>query len=204
MSEPGHAGGHAGLSTMGRKSGLSSVNQNTVRPPESAEGLGDLQLGDVVEHAPRSVDLGLAVAGRVPGEAQARRELVGEAEVDRGRRDVRVVGQRGHVLVLGPQPHLQREPAAERPFVLQEQADVVHRRLAGDDEAAIGQEVVAHDRVVAVRSRNAIERLPPEEVDHVARQARERVDPDAIELHAALYLVPAGRGERDRPVHLER
>ena len=101
------------------------------------------------------------------------------------------------------QPHLQREPAAERPFVLQEQADVVHRRLAGDDDAAVGQEVVAHDRVVAVRSRNAIELLPPEQVDHVARQARERVDPDAIELHAALYLVPAGRGKRDRPVYLE-
>ena len=28
MSVPGHAGGHAGLSTMGRKSGLSRVNQN--------------------------------------------------------------------------------------------------------------------------------------------------------------------------------
>ena len=45
---------------------------------------------------------------------------------------------------------------------------------------------------------------PQKQIDHVARPARERVDPDAIELHAALYLVPACRGECDRPVHLER
>ena len=67
----------------------------------------------------------------------------------------------------------------------------------------LGSHVVAANRVVAVASLHAREPLPPEQVDHVAGRARQRVDSHAIELHTALHLVSAGRGERDGPVYLE-
>ena len=55
-----------------------------VEPAVAAEQAArHLHLGDVVEHPPATVDLPVAVPLDVVGEAEARRELVGEAEVDR-------------------------------------------------------------------------------------------------------------------------
>ena len=114
---------------------------------------GQFQLGDVVEDAPAAVDLRLAVAADVPGEAGARRELVLEAELDRGLREaVRRIGEVRHVLVLRADAEVDGQLVVDRPRILQEDADVVRIDVPLRDEAQLGTDSVAADLVVAIGS----------------------------------------------------
>ena len=92
----------------------------------AARAARHLELLDVVEHAPRSVRLPLAVALEVVGEADPRRDLVAEAELDARvllavGRDVRLV--EAHAVV-------DRQLLVDRPLVLSEQPDVVRVDVA--------------------------------------------------------------------------
>ena len=156
-----------------------------VDPVVAAEhDAADGQLHQVVEHAPRTIDLPLAVAADVVGEPGARRDLVAEIEVHAG--IVLAVG--GHVLALRPHAEVQRQPAVERPRVLHEQADVVRFDVADRHEA--------DDVVVAVRPAQAAAvvegvGLVPEQLHRRRLLARQRVVDDAFELEAALDRVLA-------------
>ena len=98
---------------------------------------------------------------------------------------------------------MDREPPADRPGVLDEEAEVVHRRVALRDRAAVWQTVVAGHLVVAERAAGPEQALAPEQLDSVAGLTRERVEPDAVELDAGFDLVLAGGGDKQRAVDLD-
>ena len=90
LSVPGrYAGRYAELTPS--KVGQSAYRacSTYVDPLVAAErAAGQLELEDVVEDTPAAVQLRLAVALEVVGEAEARCELVSEAELDAEVRDV--------------------------------------------------------------------------------------------------------------------
>ena len=93
-----------------------------VHPAVGAEHhAAESELHLVVEHPPAAVGLHLAVAVHVPGEADPRRDLLAEAEVDAGV----VLAVRGDVLPLAPQPQIQGEAIVDGPRVLNEEPDAV-------------------------------------------------------------------------------
>src|SRR5678816_2726081 len=108
---------------------VEAVHRVVVRDPVvgAPAAARHLQLGDVVEHPPRSVDLPRAVALHVIGEPDARRDLLGPAEVHAG--TGRLV-ERRNVFALRAHAGVQRELAVQRPGVLQEDAFVVGVDLA--------------------------------------------------------------------------
>ena len=128
------------------------------------------QLGGVVEDPEAAVALPRAVALDVPGEAGARRDLFAEAELDalvalRVRRDL---------FLVGAQAKVERHVLADRPRVLQEQAEPV-----GVDVARV---VDAGHGVVAVGAAHvgpAVERVAagaPEQVDRRVLRAAEPLE----------------------------
>ena len=90
------------------------------------------ELHHVVEHAPRTVRLPLAVTLDVVRKAGARRQLVAEAEVDA----VQVAAVRRDHFLLGAEAKIERQLVADRPRVLEEQAEVVDVDLAQGAELA--------------------------------------------------------------------
>ena len=124
-----------------------------------------LVLRPVVVAAPAAEELQPAVAAHVVARAEARRDLVADAELDRVLEDLGL--ERRDRLVLGPQAEVQREPVADRPLVLHvERVDVGAGRAA---HAAIVDLVVAVGAAPAVaREREA---AVPEDV-HVAAGIR--------------------------------
>ena len=114
----------------------------------------------------------------VVGEAGARRQLVGEAEVDAVQ--VRAVGR--HVFALGADAEVERQPVVDRPGILEEQAQVVDVDLA--------QRAELPPRPVAVRAAldASVERrarLIPVERDVRLLLDVGDVVADALELDAA-------------------
>src|SRR6185436_17439221 len=91
-----------------------------------------LELGDVVVLAEAAVRLPHAVAPDVVSEANPRRDLVAEPEIDAGV----LFPERRHVLVLGPDAGIDRQPAVDGPAVLRPEAPVVRGHRAAGERAA--------------------------------------------------------------------
>src|SRR5204863_9891602 len=108
-------------------------------------------------------------------EAEARRELGTEAELDAELRDVRTGRIGRHALTLRAHAEVHRQLVVDGPGVLREQADVRGADVAfGDQTLTRGDGVAAH-RVVAVGTAVAGQRLVPEDRDALARFAVEHV-----------------------------
>ena len=152
-----------------------------------------VQLEDVVEDAPRPVDLVHAVALDVVREAEARPDLVAEREVNRVRHDRRIVGVRRDVLFFRADAGVDRHPVAQRPGVLDEEAGDVRLHVAlGGESGLIRRRTRADDFVITERSLLAVERNAPSQVDRVLETAVDDVVAATIDLEAALDLVRRG------------
>src|SRR5207247_10025650 len=104
--------------------GVSSVKYHSIHLRATERLLPEIELEDVVEQSPRAERLPASVALDVVGEPGARRQLVFEAELDGIRAQpvdvaARVVG--GNFLALGADTEVQRQLAADRPRVLNEE-----------------------------------------------------------------------------------
>ncbi len=126
-----------------QREGVGRVERAVLDVPDVAAepAARQLVLRPVVVAAPAAEQLHAAVAAHVVADAQARRDLVAEAEANGVRRDVGAEGR--NRLALGAEAHVDRQPV-ERPLILHVQRVDVRRRRAARAE-------VVH-LVVAVRA----------------------------------------------------
>ena len=146
----------------------------------AAIGRRSSQLQDVVEDAPRSVELRPTVAGHVPREAQTRGQLVAKSPLDGRVRDGGIDGEGGNGLILGPQAQVESQPVGDGPGVLNDEADVRVGRVGDRQETAIGVDGVAPHLVVAVLTPLPGKRLVPEEEGLIPRVSTECVEMRSI------------------------
>ena len=106
------------------------------------------------------------------------------------------------LLVLGAQAEVERQ-LADRPGVLEEEAEVVRVDIALGHEALRGVDAVRANGVVAVRACCRRQSPSPLQRHARARLAAQHVVANAVELHAELELVLAAKRRVRRGIGLE-